>query len=206
MKELSIEEKAKAYDKAIIKSREFLTLCKKCRAKDTIEFIEDIFPELKMDKEVDNQNCVKPFVKIEPKFKAGDWIVHQGTENIYQVVTIIDNYNKYVLKYGDNYTIQKCTDVDKCTRLWTIQDAKKSDILAFDDNTIVIFKNLYNATTFHSYCHIEDGLFNISKDEMPDWWESKKFKPATKEQQDLLFFKMKEAGYKLDKDFNVIKI
>lgn len=116
MKELSIAEKAKRYDKAFIKSSEFLTLCEKCGAKDTVEFIEDIFPELKMDKEsnderirkeildyvnkatgcqrwvawlekqcekpqgksaldaineekVDNQNCVKPSVKGEPKFK-----------------------------------------------------------------------------------------------------------------------------------------
>lgn len=41
---------------------------------------------------------------------------------------------------------------------------------------------------------------------MPDWWEGEGFKPATKEQCDLLFSKMKEAGYKLDKDFNIIKI
>lgn len=46
MKELSIEEKAQRYNRAFIKSREFLTLCEKCGAKDTIEFIEDIFPEL----------------------------------------------------------------------------------------------------------------------------------------------------------------
>ena len=59
MKELSIEEKAKRYDKAFIKSREFLTLCEKCGAKDTIEFIEDIFPELKMDKESEDEKIRK---------------------------------------------------------------------------------------------------------------------------------------------------
>lgn len=47
MKELTIEEKAKAYDEAVTKSIEFYTLCKKCGAKGTVDFLEDIFPELK---------------------------------------------------------------------------------------------------------------------------------------------------------------
>ena len=57
--------------------------------------------------------------KEEPKFHEGDWIIHHGTENIYQVVAIIDN--QYQLKYGDNYTIQNCADVDRCARLWNIE-------------------------------------------------------------------------------------
>lgn len=48
---------------------------------------------------------VKHADKAEPKFKVGDWIIHQGTENIYQVVARIDN--QYQLRYGDNYTVQK---------------------------------------------------------------------------------------------------
>ena len=69
------------------------------------------------------------------------------------------------------------------------------DVLAFDDETIVIFKDLYNSTSFHSYCHIEDGIFTISKEDMPDWWRAKGFYPATEEQCALLFRKIKEAGY-----------
>ena len=78
---------------------------------------------------------------------------------------------------------------------WTIQYAKDGDVLAFDDETIVIFKDLYNNTSFHSYCHIEDGIFTISKEDMPDWWQAKGFYPATEEQCTLLFRKIKEAGY-----------
>ena len=44
---MTIEEKAKAYDEALTKSKEFLTLCEKCGAKDTIDFLKDIFSELK---------------------------------------------------------------------------------------------------------------------------------------------------------------
>lgn len=73
---------------------------------------------------------------------------------------------------------------------------KDGDVLAFDDETIVIFKDLYNNTSFHSYCHIEDGIFTISKEDMPDWWRAKGFYPATEEQCTLLFRKIKEAGYR----------
>lgn len=44
---MNYEEKAKAYDKAVNKSIEFYNLCKKCGAKGTADFLEDIFPELK---------------------------------------------------------------------------------------------------------------------------------------------------------------
>ena len=37
----------KAYKEALTKSKEFYELCKKCGAKDTKEFLEEIFPELK---------------------------------------------------------------------------------------------------------------------------------------------------------------
>lgn len=61
--------------------------------------------------------------KVEPKFHKGDWIIHHGTENIYQVVAIIDN-QWYQLKYGDNYTVQKCDEVDRCTRLHITKENK----------------------------------------------------------------------------------
>ena len=95
---------------------------------------------------------------------------------------------------GYNWNAETKT-LEKLEQTWTIQDAKDGDVLAFDDETIVIFKDLYNNTSFHSYCHIEDGIFTISKEDMPDWWRTKGFYPATEEQRTLLFRKIKEAGY-----------
>ena len=69
------------------------------------------------------QNSNRPEDEIpqeEPKFKVGDWITHQGTNNVYQVKSILGN--QYLLKYSDNYTVQKCTDADMNCRLWTVQD------------------------------------------------------------------------------------
>lgn len=84
MKELSIEEKAKRYDKAFIKSSEFLTLCEKCGAKDTVEFIEDIFPELKMDKESEDERIRKEIIDYIDKATGCKrwvaWLEKQGEQ------------------------------------------------------------------------------------------------------------------------------
>lgn len=67
----------------------------------------------------------KPADKGKPKFHNGELIVHQGTGNIYTVVAVIDD--QYQLRYGDNYTVQKCADVDKYARLLnTAKDVVKN--------------------------------------------------------------------------------
>lgn len=145
---------------------------------------------------------------VEPKFHKGEWIIHRGTENIYQVVARIDN--QYQLKYGDNYTIQKCDDVDRCARLWDIaKDAKDGDVL-FTSSTAshetFMFKNIDekgNAKCYFAY-DSEDG-FREGKYHFIG--RATKCKPATKEQRDLLFQKMNEAGYEWDaKKKELIKI
>ena len=81
---MNTEEKAQAYDKVLEKSKEFYILCKKCGAKDTVDFLEDSFPELKESEDekvrkaiiaiisnyVDNSNTFKP--------KMLDWLEKQG--------------------------------------------------------------------------------------------------------------------------------
>lgn len=126
---------------------------------------------------------------VESRFHAGDWITDGISK--YQIL-FIDDIQYW---YSENGILGSIESVDKRYHHWTIQDAEDGDVLAFDDDTIVIFKDLYNKTTFHSYCHIEDGVFSISELDCPDWWDIK-FKPATKEQRDFLFQKIKEAGYR----------
>jgi hypothetical protein len=134
---------------------------------------------------------------VEPKFKVGDWVICCDYEPV-QIISIRANAY-YEMSNGDSRPFYM-VDNNPNIRPWNIQDAKDGDVLAFDNDTIVIFKDLYNSTTFHSYCHIEDGLFDVSKDDMPDWWEGKGFQPATKEQRTELFQKMKEAGYEWDSE------
>ena len=148
----------------------------------------------------DEQN---PVDKAEPKFHKGEWIIHQGTENIYQVVAVIDN--QYQLKYGDNYTIQYCEDVDRCARLWTIQDAKDGDVLCYetkDEIRIFIYKNghiHYHCCYCNAHLTTVDSFFVVEK------YLLCYIHPATKEQRDLLFVKMQEAGYEWNDDKKELK-
>ena len=131
---------------------------------------------------------------IGPNFHEGDWIACEEL-NTAKILSI--NMDRYEVEFIDgNKGFPHIDYIDRNFHLWTIQDAKDGDILAFNDETIVIFKDLYNKTSFHSYCHIEEGIFTISKKDMPDWWEGKGFYPATEEQRTFLFRKIKEAGYK----------
>ena len=136
----------------------------------------------------------KPTDKVEPKFKVGDWVVFNGL-TLY-IKEVVKGFYRTISKGGiiNSYD----WNIDNIARLWTLQDSKPGDVLAFDNGTIVIFKDLYNSKTFHSYCHIEDGIFDVNKEELPDWWKGEGFKPATKEQRDTLMKAMSDAGYTFD--------
>ena len=132
--------------------------------------------------------------KVEPKFHRGEWIVHHGTENIYKVIAIVGN--QYQLKYGDNYTIQKCADVDRCARLWDItKDAKDGDVLQLGGVTAIFQKYIGNGNC-RCYCSVYNGEFEISSQDGDDnSYGCVDAIPATKEQRDLLFQEIHKAGY-----------
>lgn len=152
--------------------------------------------------------------EVESKFHEGEWIIHQGTENIYQVVACIDN--QYQLKYGDNYTLQKCTDVDRCARLWTIADAKDGDVLQLQHEGmehVIIYKRLVKKN-FHTILSVHcayDGSTNDFFEDVDSYHcitserDEKEIHPATKEQRDTLFAKMKEVGYEWDANKKELK-
>ena len=192
-------------------------------SKEQKEKLENIFPELKesSDEKIRkelithcrNTRCVteegyewdsekKELKKIEPKFKVGDWVTN-GVST-YQVYDIRDN--EYWLSAGE---IAGKVDISDY-HLWTIQDAKDGDVLAIDwieENSsniwekIVIFKSLskdgvegYGNTFRNKEKAFDDSVPYYSK----TW--TKNLHPATKEQRDLLFQKMKEAGYEWDSE------
>ena len=254
MKELSIEEKAKAYDEAIKRLEDINT--GKCQK--TFVFTEGlfdyIFPELKeseddrMVKFIKNQlfnikktitenyeldakltkaigwlekqgeqkiktpeeslgidsdtynkivdECIygeqKPIDKVEPNFKVGDWVV-TSYGKVNQVVSVD--------KYGDGYTLNDGVYFSgswcDMYHLWTIQDAKDCDVLAWDDSKcIALLKNIYDEDSFNSYGFVEGctGTFESRQ----SYHDIEGAHPATKEQRDLLFQKMHEAGYEWD--------
>ena len=149
---------------------------------------------------LEKQGEEKPADTFEPKFKVGDWIIFNNHhESIYQVEKI-ENY-RYCLRHylGGLVSIHYDTDL---IRLWTIQDAKDGDVLVTLDNRPFIYKGCFDHNHPNSpvaYCGINSQEnFQIDRNNVDNWWTRTKVQPATKEQRDILFAKMKEAGYEWD--------
>lgn len=129
------------------------------------------------------------------KFKVGDWIVdYQGCEPMQ--IEKLGRYRYYLTNGMELLYLNEGR-----YRLWTIKDVKDGDILATLDY-IIIFKGHLKNDGGVSYCHYDFGAqnpqFNYNEDR--NWYFGKEavVSPATKEQRELLFAKMKEAGYSWD--------
>lgn len=139
-------------------------------------------------------------VDNEPKFKVGDWVVNKFGDSFH--IDSLDKKNYQVSDGKGNYNYFPILQQDKM-HLWTIiQDVKDGDVL-FTSSTAshetFIFKSIDekgNAECYFAY-DSEDG-FREGKYHFIG--RATNCKPATKEQRDLLFKKMKEAGYEWDAD------
>lgn len=140
------------------------------------------------------QDDPKPTDTVEPEFEVGDWIYHN---NGYRGPYLITNINKYRVELDNNIRI-KIEDCYDYHHLWTIHDAKDGDVLA-EDTCIFILKKLNQDLSAKIYCCLyDDGEFddltsNLVFDDTCTY-------PATAEQRDTLFAKMREAGYEWDSE------
>ena len=134
-------------------------------------------------------------------FHEGDWVVRGDT--IAQILDIQEQYYIGLDINGKDFVSSRFLNSDKI-HLWTIQDAKDGDFLCCKSGWMCIFKSLNNHTnTFSSYCFMDSDkcFFNnggechtLDKEFILAY--NGEIHPATKEQRDLLFQKIKEAGYK----------
>ena len=159
---------------------------------ETSEYIKDIIKT-----HPDYQELELP---VEPKFKVGDWLYH-NTCGIHPI--LVKDYSKrrgYKVEcISSTYCLQESV-VEREYHLWSIADAKDGDVLA-TNNIICIFKKLdKDGYYIISPCvyTVKGGLEVI--DDENDSIGSCGFKPATKEDRELLFRKMNEAGYKWDEE------
>ena len=143
--------------------------------------------------------------KIEPKFKVGAWVVNRFGD-----VWHIDSFDSknYQVSNGDKYCyfpIKKQNEM----HLWTTQDAKDGDVLACGDKVTdcpFIFHNLSEELNPRSYCGVAKcQQFQYNDENCGFWCHSDEVRPATKEQRELLFKKMKEAGYTWDDEKKELK-
>jgi hypothetical protein len=158
------------------------------------------------NKFLDEQCEKKPADKIEPKFKVGDWIVQENI-GVYKVTEICESWYEVIDGEDNHYSIS--FDKEYMCHFWTIQDAKDGDVLAAD-NYIILFKKLLPQNGGVSYCHYDyacsDPYFNFNEDNNWYFGKESKIHPATKEQHELLFQKMKEAGYWWDAEKKELKM
>ncbi len=156
---------------------------------------------------------------VEPKFKVGNW--YQCTKDFFGKGVTFDKNTAYYCaeegclknEYGCHIAIVK--DLYDNFKLWTIQDAKDGDVLVCPlpkkygaGEQIFIFKGInsrdYVDNCIEFYCRICQGYFYENKIGFMGTTDGI-FHPATKEQRDLLFQKMKEAGYTFDFDKKELK-
>ncbi|MBR5395751.1 MAG: hypothetical protein IK144_11845 [Bacteroidaceae bacterium] len=147
-----------------------------------------------------------PTDKVEPKFKVRDWLIFNERHNSVYQVERIDNYRYYLRHYlGGTMSVHFDNEL---IRLWTLQDAKSGDVLcdyheAYDNPLIFILKKfervnfgLVRPSDYSSYCFLTAGDRQMFKE--GTYHHEHNIKPATKEQREILFSKMKEGGYTFD--------
>ena len=148
-------------------------------------------------------NEQKPVDKVEPRFHEGEWVILAASTTL-QIVKV--DMNKRLYWFNDNSYLPIVDE--ECLYHWTIQDAKDGDVLVTkEDKRPFIFKGLLDSNHPNSpvaYCGIDsDNLF--FKSTRIHWWTEEEVYPATKEQCDILFQKMHEAGYEWNAEKKELK-
>ena len=141
--------------------------------------------------------------KVEPKFKVGNWIIFNGL-TLY-INEVVEGYYRTISIGGIPNSYD--WDIDNVARLWTIQDAKAGDVLEFGDHgrLVVGIVSFISKMTgrVDVYCLLEANNFKVGNYYALDTINPH---PATKEQRDTLFAKMKEAGYEWDAEKKELKV
>ena len=152
-----------------------------------------------IDDLLEKQGEQKTIDKSEPKFHEGDWVVSK-LGNVWYIDSF-DNKNYKVTDINGNHNCFPIYIQDRL-HLWTIQDAKDGDVLA-SDNSIFIFQEEYIAEKPIAYCGLMNGRFLVDGENA--CWTNERYYPATKEQCNILFTKMKGAGYEWDAEKKELK-
>ena len=148
--------------------------------------------------ELEKQGEQKPDDKVEPKFHKGDFVVDKWG-HIFEITRIGKDYNgiTYACSLLENSMFWSEYYEDEIRKWDFAKDAKTGDVLCWDGSKcITLFKNIYDNDSFESYGFVghRTGIFQPSE----SYHDIKGAHPATKEQRDTFFSKMKEAGYEWD--------
>lgn len=153
--------------------------------------------------------------KTSGKFQIGDFIT--DNHSVYR----IENVDHEDYKYRDINTGELFThfmgQVELLNHLWTILDAKDGDVIYYTrhgSEEYCIVKGIAvkqdqneERVTFHFCLSMPDGYMEAFDGTIPysNITSMMAAKPATKEQCEFLFSKMKEAGYEWDTSTRALK-
>lgn len=137
------------------------------------------------------------FGKTNQEFNAGDWVVNRRNGTVHQIECIVrnvsNNKNAYDLTDGEYIPTSNVGDY----HLWTINDAMPEDVLVASDGSIFLCNGYDDHGVKYFVSLTKDGKLNIS-DGTHYWETARSCHPATKEEINLLFTKIKETGYEWD--------
>lgn len=173
--------------------------------KDNWELVHEFVEKFgRIPKDEDELNVLVEYIlKQKSKLKVGDWVVYD--HRTYKVVELPkEGYINLGLRRNGKITFAPFT----YCRLWTIQDAKEGDALVCKGNIknsngvkyerICLFNNLDNAffTLTKTSNYTEEYDIDVNIDYPANTV------PATKEQKEILFMAIKEAGYEWNAEKN----
>ena len=127
---------------------------------------------------------------FEPKFHKGQWIVKENF-GVYKVIEVCESWYEVVDDKYKHYSIS--FDDEYMCHLWTIKDAKDGDVLTTNGG-VVIFEKI-DGLNIKSHCYFYYNGFKPSLYIEDILQNQTAFRPATKEEREILFKIMKEDGY-----------
>lgn len=149
----------------------------------------------------------------EPRFKVGDLVMdrtfavedYHGEPGQIVEVSMFNGKPHYRLMGIDGMLLENGNLINEYyVEKWTIQDAKDGDVLTLEDGSIETFicKEHINGSITYHVCYDGEDLHTNSfySSVYPNL-----IHPATKEQRDLLFQKMKESGYEWSEETHELK-
>ena len=163
-------------------------------------------------KHEEKQGEQKSADKVEPKFHEGEWMCENEPNNYARFIQILEIVNvqgkeRYRISRDirNNEDIVEFNFIEKYFHKFDIKDAKDGDVLQLGKVT-AIFKEHISNVSCKCHCSVYNGKFEIPSQNDDDiCYGCHDATPATKEHRDLLFKKMKEAGYKWDAEIKELK-
>jgi hypothetical protein len=164
-----------------------------------------------LDKHIDKFLEQNHTDNVKPKFHEGDCLVNIEYGDVVRVLDVLED--NYRLDFGGDTIGTLCTElVDNDYRLWDItKDAKDGDVIYLPNGNneyyFFIFKGIENAAvkSFAHFYQYNDGTSEAEGTIDNLFSVNDVFQPATKEQCDLFFQKMKEAGYEWNAEKKELK-